>query len=836
VPEAQKCPHCGNSSLQKRGLTKTEEPKQRYACNECSRWFVTSLVDLKNGPEFFLDRKRAAILEKKERYIITSSQNNTHVDNKFWEALKNYAKENKSQLVVLPLRYRNPTSYLQPQDDDDNVWWPEEVSEYLVENCLKIHPKLWIMGNMRIQATTTNPLTGLESLSQHASAIYGHGQLQMKVVPTPQNDLPKILHTTGSCSVENYSKSKAGLKGEFHHTKSALVVEKKDKKFHMRVVIWDGECFYDLDKKYTNTEVTKGHRVDALVTGDEHAIFNDPKVRSATYDDKDSIAATLKPKVIVRHDVFDGYSISHHHRHNPVTQYVKWKENLNKVEDELNATVLFIEETTPEGSENVIVASNHNEHLNRWLREVDWKLEPWNAEIYHWFWYHMLREAKFDEFGARSFDPFAFWAKDRINVPTKFLSRNETYVINNICLDMHGDIGPNGGRGSAVNLNKIGIRSIIGHCLTGKHDVLTRNGWEPIVNVPAGEEILTIKDGHNIWSKTTDKQEYLYTGRLINLGRFGQTVTPNHKLALKDGSMVPVCEAIMTRKSNEVPISAKPLLDEGIEIPEATLRKIVAVCADGNFYKKSLSFNLKKPRKHERLKLLFGDDLRYTDAKRKNGSVRRTVSMSSSSYKEVVNYIEPYTETKVIPNWFINLSEKCRKIVIDELVYWDGSGRNCESNKQFSTSKEDEANIIAALCTLQGYRTTFLKRIDHKYTTYVITWTEGKPKEGTNQEHDAMRIGSWQYSTTRVKNEPVYCFTVPETHCFWVRDQKTGKISLTGNSHTPCIEKGVFQVGTSTRLRLEYTFGPSSWLNTHAVVYPNGKRSLLHVIEGEWKG
>jgi hypothetical protein len=55
---------------------------------------------------------------------------------------------------------------------------------------------------------------------------------------------------------------------------------------------------------------------------------------------------------------------------------------------------------------------------------------------------------------------------------------------------------------------------------------------------------------------------------------------------------------------------------------------------------------------------------------------------------------------------------------------------------------------------------------------------------------------------------------------------RLGSKVITGHSHTPGIEEGHYQVGTSTPLRLEYTHGPSSWLNTHCVVYATGKRSL----------
>jgi hypothetical protein len=453
--------------LQKRGLTRAEEPKQQYACNECERWFLVSLVEVaEDSPEFFLSKKRVAELERKKKFFFTCSQNNTPVDVDFWAALQHYIKKNDSTLLIPPIRYKNPTSNIDLQDDSDGVWWPDEVLPYLVENLVKIHPLLWVMGHMRIQATSVNPLTGLDGMSQAASAIYGHSQLQMKTVPTPQNVMPKILHTTGSCSVRNYSRTKAGVKGEFHHSIGGLVVEKKGKKFHMRAVIWDGECFYDLEHRYDKDGVTLTGPIDVLVTGDEHAMFNSKEVRDATYMNSDSIAKTLKPKIIVRHDVFDGYSISHHHRLNPVTKFVKYQQGLDNVEKELYLTRDYIDETSPKDALNVIVASNHNEHLMRWLKESDWKLEPWNAKIFHWFWYHMLEKAEFGPSGAETVDPFAFWCQQKVAANCKFLQRDETFVVNDIELSIHGDLGPNGSRGSAVNLNRIGVRSIIGHSHT----------------------------------------------------------------------------------------------------------------------------------------------------------------------------------------------------------------------------------------------------------------------------------------------------------------------------------------------------------------------------------
>ena len=40
--------------------------------------------------------------------------------------------------------------------------------------------------------------------------------------------LPKMMMTTGSCTVKNYTDSKAGKKGEFHHTLGFVIIEIKD--------------------------------------------------------------------------------------------------------------------------------------------------------------------------------------------------------------------------------------------------------------------------------------------------------------------------------------------------------------------------------------------------------------------------------------------------------------------------------------------------------------------------------------------------------------------------------------------------------------------------------
>ena len=65
--------------------------------------------------------------------------------------------------------------------------------------------------------------------------------------------------------------------------------------------------------------------------------------------------------------------------------------------------------------------------------------------------------------------------------------------------------------------------------------------------------------------------------------------------------------------------------------------------------------------------------------------------------------------------------------------------------------------------------------------------------------------------------------------------RRVGVRSVIGHSHSPGIEEGCYQTGTSTFLRLEYNSGPSGWLQAHVLVHADGKRQLIIIIDGKWR-
>ncbi len=57
------------------------------------------------------------------------------------------------------------------------------------------------------------------------------------------------------------------------------------------------------------------------------------------------------------------------------------------------------------------------------------------------------------------------------------------------------------------------------------------------------------------------------------------------------------------------------------------------------------------------------------------------------------------------------------------------------------------------------------------------------------------------------------------------------------HSHSACIDDGVYQAGTCTRLKLGYNDGsPSSWSHSHIITYPNFKRAIVTMKGKKWRG
>jgi len=474
-----RCPRCKTGHLIRDG--KTPAGKTRWACrtNRVRCYSTTNPgadgIQTQSGIPGAGEKKAIfrRSLTGSNRFLITAAQNATPVHKEFLASLELACSSLNAELVVVPIRYKNPTSRWSSSQANEEVWAPE-LQPYLFNRRKMLNRNLVLLGDIKTQPTAMSPLSGFDALTMGESGILPHTKLEMKTIPTPQSAMPKILTTTGAVTVENYTDSKAGALGRFHHTLGACLAEVGSREFHLRQINADkGDGrFHDLDKVYgadwVQGGVGKGLEAEALVLGDTHVDFADPEVVRAT----DEMIEVLKPRHIIWHDLCDSYSVNPHHKDNPFITIAKMKAGKSNVLDELSRAVKFVAERTPAGTISHIVFSNHPEMLRRWMVNTDWRRDPVNAQFYLATASMMAEGANVGRFGTEYPDPFMFWGRKLAEGllrkiggrgEIRFLAQDESLQLAGVEVSMHGDSGPNGARGSRYNLRRIGVKSVIGH-------------------------------------------------------------------------------------------------------------------------------------------------------------------------------------------------------------------------------------------------------------------------------------------------------------------------------------------------------------------------------------
>jgi hypothetical protein len=64
--------------------------------------------------------------------------------------------------------------------------------------------------------------------------------------------------------------------------------------------------------------------------------------------------------------------------------------------------------------------------------------------------------------------------------------------------------------------------------------------------------------------------------------------------------------------------------------------------------------------------------------------------------------------------------------------------------------------------------------------------------------------------------------------------RSSGK-GIFAHAHTPGIYQGGYQVGTNSIIAMPYAHGSTSWMHTDCILYKNGKRTLLHIVDARWR-
>ena len=213
--------------------------------------------------------------------------------------------------------------------------------------------------------------------------------------------------------------------------------------------------------------------VSAIQYGDIHVDKLRQEVADMCWGNQaGSIAFELQPEYVFVHDIHDHARRNHHNIKDPYYLFRQMNEGAECVEDEVKKTVEVLIDLQKTAEKVIVVESNHDLALERWLKEQDYRKDPINAVFFLRMQlanYERMQEGK----DLQTFKT-AVEMVDEYQELTRvtFLGTDEQFRLHGIECGQHGHNGANGARGSIQAFVKMGIKYNIGH----SHSCCIKNG------------------------------------------------------------------------------------------------------------------------------------------------------------------------------------------------------------------------------------------------------------------------------------------------------------------------------------------------------------------------
>lgn len=399
--------------------------------------------------EHFKQAKKRKFDKKSKYFIVTYAQNNTEVFKPFFDNILAYKKFLGASLHVIAGRYGSPTTLAGDKKFAEEWDFLITDGEYLDANRHDIHKYVSILSDIKIMPTAVSPMSGMEGITGINSCIMGHPHVQMDVVPAVEGGKCKLMLTTGSITKPNFTSSKAGQKAKFHHVYAFIIVEIKDSEtFFVRQVTADKEGnFIDLFFETKNKKVKRINQISCAILGDVHLAQVDEKAMNKNIE----LLEKLKPEKTIIHDIMDSYSISHHHLNDPIKLYEKEKNGTNSLKAEIDNMLVWLKKMSKYNP--VIVYSNHNDFIDRWIRRCDWRTDIKNSIEYMQYAQACLEGKCPKGIVAYIID------KNLKNIKT--LGPDDSFKIHGFELAVHGD--RSFGKSSMKLYTRMSSKIVVGH-------------------------------------------------------------------------------------------------------------------------------------------------------------------------------------------------------------------------------------------------------------------------------------------------------------------------------------------------------------------------------------
>lgn len=425
-------------------------------------------------------------LPRKDRlkfYLCTSIQNNTHLHPGFnnllayrdWlDDLPNADCElmvgtYSYQLAAYgPKAVKRGTYRSDRGANYEKLWYAPEAEQYIVDESVDLAPGLVWCGEQNILPTAKHPLTDFEDYNGRRSNIIPHAKVAMESVASMADEATKFNYSTGTVTQRNYIQKRAGILAEQKHTYGAVIVcvDHHGNWYVRQLEIDDDDAIMDVGPEpmrgvYVQAgQVYEDEVVEGIYWGDAHAAEMEMWVRELCWG-KGGMLDTVRPAYQFMGDVFSMRTRGHHEMKDFHRTYSKYVAGEETVEEEVQLTADFVAEAERPWCEMVVVSSNHDRHLTRWLNEADFRLDPVNAKFFCRLQYETLDAM---DRGDRDFNVLE-WALCRAGAPSsvRFLATDESFIVAGVENGLHGDLGQNGSRGSTRGLTKLGRPVNKGH-------------------------------------------------------------------------------------------------------------------------------------------------------------------------------------------------------------------------------------------------------------------------------------------------------------------------------------------------------------------------------------
>lgn len=260
------------------------------------------------------------------------------------------------------------------------------------------------------------------------------------------------------------------------------------------------------------------------------------------------------------------------------------------------------------------------------------------------------------------------------------------------------------GWSQAVESNARKLILTEGECFKPTTEVFTEDGWVGFGKLSKDSKVYAVGKGFEYPISYIEKE---YEGDMLsytNSVKFSNTTTPSHNYVIDCNGKHFKCRASEIKSNYNIPRTTL-INGEGIQLSDDAIRLQLAISADSKIDKSKTMedychFEFKKERKIERLRSILGNlNIPYT-------------SFLKDYDRTTFNFTLPtFIKDKQLPvEWLSIASLRQRKMIIEELVEWDGNRVNGRKQYEFYSKHLSQAQWVQTLAHTCGYTSTIMHR------------------------------------------------------------------------------------------------------------------------------